>query len=128
MNSNLKPGDFVIMKNCAEADIYGDRVWVVSSEPWALVHGEKIVRLEGYRGGFAIECLKQVDEIDHKYTENIVCPHCGYEDTDSYEWERDAIEVHNAVIECEDCGKKFSCSREFEITYTTEKYEANNEN
>ena len=102
-------------------------LWVVQSEPWALGHGEKIVRLVGYRGGFAIECLKRVGDIDHKYTENIVCPYCGYEDTDSFEWERDAIEVNNVAVECDECGKKFKCSRQFEITYTTRKHEVKDE-
>jgi len=27
-----------------------------------------------------------MSEIDHKLTHQIVCPHCGYSDSDSYEY------------------------------------------
>lgn len=37
-------------------------------------------------------------EIDHKYTENAVCPHCGYEHSDSRE--RDD---GGGAVDCEEC-------------------------
>lgn len=52
-------------------------------------------------------------KIDHEYTRNIVCPKCGYEDTDSWE-----IEGNDGEIEC-DCGCTYSYEREVEVTYST---------
>lgn len=61
MAKNLKPGDKVIMINCAEArmDKYKDKVFTVRSEPWDLC-GSEVVLLEGKSGGFATRCLKRV--------------------------------------------------------------------
>ena len=58
----MKIGTVVIMVNCAEADKYKGRKWVTRSEPWTLGHGDEIVLLEGYRGGFAVRCLQEVAE------------------------------------------------------------------
>lgn len=61
--SELNPGDKVMMHTCAEAslDKYKDRVWTVASEPWDLC-GSEVVMLDGYRGGFATEYLKKVND------------------------------------------------------------------
>jgi len=61
--SGLKPGDKVVMHTCSEArlDKYKDKVWTVNSEPWDLC-GSEVVLLDGFRGGFATEYLKKVDE------------------------------------------------------------------
>ena len=58
-------------------------------------------------------------EIDHKYTGEIVCPHCGYVNSDS--WEND----NNGWEECPECEKPYSWERIVTIEYTTqkEKYE-----
>ena len=51
---------------------------------------------------------------DHKTTHEAICPHCGYEFSDSWEfasWEPD--------IECPDCEMHFSCSRDTWVTYST---------
>ncbi len=60
------------------------------------------------------------ESIDLNYTDEIVCPYCGYKFTDSWEIrmnEHGDIGKH----ECERCGKKFKAYRNIEITYTTEK-------
>ena len=54
--------------------------------------------------------------IDHKNTRNIICPYCGYEDTDSWEHEADRDE-----IECTECDETFKYEREITIDYTTKK-------
>ena len=61
--SGLKPGDKVVMHTCAEARLekYKDKVWTVVSEPWDLC-GSEVVMLEGFRGGFATEYLKKVNQ------------------------------------------------------------------
>jgi len=55
-------------------------------------------------------------KIDHKYTDEIVCPYCGYKSSESYEYEWD-----DGELECDGCGKEFSYCREIEVTYTTTK-------
>lgn len=51
------------MVNCAEADIYKDKLWTVRSEPWH-VCGTWVVALEGRAGGFAAHMLEIV-EVKH---------------------------------------------------------------
>jgi hypothetical protein len=48
------------MVNCLEAEKYGDKIYITKSEPWQLASKKWLVLLEGYRGGFSIECLEIV--------------------------------------------------------------------
>lgn len=59
-------------------------------------------------------------EIDHEYTDEIVCPHCGYVHSDSWEW-ADGEEGVFAGYECHSCDAPFSFSRHVTIAYSTEK-------
>jgi hypothetical protein len=52
--------------------------------------------------------------IDHEYTKEIVCPYCGAEFLDSWEY------GDHDFPEC-DCGKKFISKRDIDVTYITEK-------
>lgn len=59
-------------------------------------------------------------EIDHDYTEEIVCPYCGYEFGDSWEY-ADYTEIK---VECGDhinCGEEFIVYPDITVTYTTRK-------
>jgi transcription elongation factor Elf1 len=58
------------------------------------------------------------DEIDCKYTDNIICPHCGEEFLDSWDIDDDVGE-----LACYACDKMFKFTREVEITYSTSKIE-----
>ena len=53
---------------------------------------------------------------EHEYTDEITCPHCGYENSDS--WER---EESSQDEECSECEKKYSYQRIIICEYTTEK-------
>jgi hypothetical protein len=53
-------------------------------------------------------------EIDHTNTKEIVCPYCGQEVSDS--WEYPEYGEH----EC-DCGQTFNYSRRVSVTYFSEK-------
>lgn len=55
-------------------------------------------------------------EIDHEFTDEIVCPYCGYEYSECYEFSEDDDEIL-----CDQCDKIFSYSRHMEVTYTTTK-------
>jgi DNA-directed RNA polymerase subunit RPC12/RpoP len=61
-----------------------------------------------------------MSDIDTSYTENIICPYCGYEDHDSWE-QGDGAEDFEG--ECGECGKTFSASRHITIRYSTQKVE-----
>ena len=59
--------------------------------------------------------------IDHEYTREVVCPHCGYEFRDSWELDRESGDGENIEVECpsEKCGKKFRCWREITIQWSS---------
>lgn len=58
-----------------------------------------------------------MSRIDHEYTDEIVCPHCGYEHSDSFEYSEDGDTT------CNDCGKPFHYARDISVTYSTDKLE-----
>lgn len=57
------------------------------------------------------------DEIDHSFTEEVVCPWCGYEHGDSWELQ------DSGKMKCPECDKEFKYDRDIEVTYWTEKIE-----
>ncbi len=61
MKNEIKKGDKVVMTDCFEADFHKGEVWEVVSDPWE-VCGSLCVLLEGYSGGFDVECLTKVVE------------------------------------------------------------------
>lgn len=56
-------GTKVKMVNCYEAEIYPDKIWEIRSEPW-WVCGEPLVLLKGRAGGFSLNCLKVVPDMN----------------------------------------------------------------
>lgn len=59
---------------------------------------------------------EEPEEIDTEYTNNIICPYCGNEDTESYEYHNNDGETN-----CNYCGEEFYYRRDIEITYCTRK-------
>ena len=55
---------------------------------------------------------------DHEFTNEIVCPYCGYEFTDSWEFNDTRDEQH---VECCECGKEFLLYVNISVDYTTRK-------
>lgn len=53
-------------------------------------------------------------EIDHRGTDEIVCPYCGRAFPESYEFQDSGIE------NCDECGKDFRYRRDVLVSYTTE--------
>jgi len=51
----------------------------------------------------------------NSYNKLITCPHCGYEDTDSFQLES---EEETSML-CANCSKEFNVLKEVEITYST---------
>ena len=49
---------------------------------------------------------------DTELTDEVICPHCGYEASDSWE-------IEEGQHRCSDCNRTFEVQRNVEITYTT---------
>lgn len=58
----------------------------------------------------------QASDPDTQGTDLITCPHCGYEDIDS--WEHDE---GSDSLSCGNCSMEFAMERNIEITYSTKK-------
>lgn len=57
------------------------------------------------------------DDFDCAYTTEIVCPHCGHEFSDSWEYgQREDI----GEIQCDSCGYAFFARRIIDVSYCTE--------
>jgi hypothetical protein len=52
--------------------------------------------------------------INHDGTDNIICPCCGHNESESWERQEDQGED-----QCEQCGARFSYRRDVSVTYTT---------
>lgn len=55
-------------------------------------------------------------EIDHEYTDNLICPYCGYEDQDSWE-----LSESSDNYTCGDCSKNFTYNSSVSRTFTSQK-------
>lgn len=56
-------------------------------------------------------------EIEHKYTSEIVCPYCGDELGDSWEFGSGRQDI--GEVDCPNCEKTFIAYRNIEVTYNT---------
>ena len=57
-------------------------------------------------------------EFDTEFRDDIVCPYCGYEFTDSWEYNDTQDEQK---VDCHDCGKEFLLYMHVTIDYSTYK-------
>ncbi len=64
------------------------------------------------------------NKIDHEITSEIVCPYCGYEEGDSWEWQH-FLELGECSGECGECGKEFYITMDVDVTYSTYKTKVN---
>lgn len=64
---------------------------------------------------------EEIEQFDHEYTHEIVCPYCGYEDWDS--WEFGGGDGEQSEEDCGRCEKTFLTKRNISINYTTYKIE-----
>lgn len=58
-------------------------------------------------------------KIEHEYTDNIVCPHCGYENESS--WELNMSDGDKEEMVCGSCDKVMTVYCEITVKYSTEK-------
>ena len=53
---------------------------------------------------------------------NPVCPHCGHEHRDAWEWSFGSrCDGTTLGVECDHCGEEFDCDRVVDVSYTTRK-------
>jgi len=57
-------------------------------------------------------------DIDHTYTDEPVCPYCGYIHEDD---EGVFMVDHPEKFTCDECGKEFTCYCDRKVYYNTEK-------
>jgi hypothetical protein len=57
-----------------------------------------------------------IKDFDTKYTDEVICPYCGFEYSDSWEFH----DYHDKITCCE-CNKKFEFEACFDVTYCTYK-------
>ena len=57
-------------------------------------------------------------EIDCEGTDEVVCPHCGHEHSDSSEF---FGRHEDAEVECSECEKWFWVTRDVSVSYTSRK-------
>lgn len=67
---------------------------------------------------------KERDELDTWHENKIICPYCGYEFEESWEYETGG-EIELEETECYDCEKTFHLSIEYDVQYTTTRLEEN---
>ena len=53
-------------------------------------------------------------DTDYMFNEFAKCPHCDFEDQDSFE------KPESGETSCSSCGGRFHIEREVEVTYSTE--------
>ena len=61
------------------------------------------------------------DPAETQGTTNAVCPHCGYEDRDSWEINFGPGLEGETTEECGNCCESFIVCREVSVTYSTRK-------
>lgn len=59
--------------------------------------------------------------IDHEATDEVTCPWCGYEWSDSWESDLDESASVEDLEYCDECDKGFYPSRQVYVSYSTEK-------
>lgn len=60
---------------------------------------------------------REVSEFETQYAIHMVCPHCGYEDPDSWEYADDG----EGEVDCKRCEKPFTFTVDISVTYSTTK-------
>ena len=56
-------------------------------------------------------------EIDHEFTDDVVCPHCGQ--THNGDSVFDGSSSDMTTQDCDECGRTFSVQRDWSVCYIT---------
>ena len=86
-----------------------------------LAHNKIVIGASDHsRPTMECSCMANKTKIDCAYTDEIVCPYCGYVSSDSWEY---GITVVDFEVDCNECEKTFLCSRCIDVTYSSTKIE-----
>jgi hypothetical protein len=58
-----------------------------------------------------------MEEIDTSMTDELICPHCGYEFSDSWEFALNG--ATDGKVDCRDCNKEIEFEIVTEITFSS---------
>jgi hypothetical protein len=118
---NGKPRDWMTYIECEEHDVcrtcraprsqFKDSVWGGKCG-WQCKPCHDYEHAIARRKALESVAEKEYDDLDYKYNDEVVCPHCGTE------WEPDC-EIPEGEQVCEVCGGKYLCEPNYEITYNT---------
>ncbi|MEH0154006.1 hypothetical protein V6R21_07640 [Limibacter armeniacum] len=61
-----------------------------------------------------------IGDIEHEFTDSIICPYCGFEEQESWEYHHNEDEIN-----CPDCNRKFAYERIF--SYSTYRIDDTND-
>lgn len=65
---------------------------------------------------------KPPQSIDTVLQQRPICPHCGYQHDDAWEWDfGPGLDSSSEDRECYQCGDTFNCERVVDVSYTTTK-------
>lgn len=89
----------------------------LKTTPWGVRVGAFLCGDCEVRGRKKRIAERQEKGFDTHYTDEIVCPECGYEFSDSWEYSNRS----ECEVECPECETEFTLKVNFDVTYTTEK-------
>lgn len=58
-----------------------------------------------------------MEDIDHEYTHDPVCPHCGYKMIEAWELPQECYQIE---VDCGKCDKPYLVTQHITIKYSTE--------
>ena len=65
----------------------------------------------------------KMEAIDHELTDELVCPYCGHEFGDSWEYFSDDGGQTSRRLKCDECERELFAEVVVDISYTTRKLE-----
>lgn len=71
--------------------------------------------------GFKKEPEEMSKPFETSNSDEAVCPYCGCEHSDSWEFFAHHAHLGEAEVDCNNCGKTFLIEQDVTVTYTTRK-------
>lgn len=99
----------VCAKTQDECKNEGIRLWPEPSKGRSICHTCREIEIEDEIAEF------QETDTDTDYTDEIICPHCGYEN------DRSEIDESDDDMTCGHCGREFSMEMHVQVHFTTVK-------
>ena len=118
-DADLHPVKKYECARCQRGNDPGELFWLAMAPPYYLKHlclaclqAHELAQIERRR--LAVSQSPYADPIETQDTDEIICPHCGYRYSDSYELDEDGGE-----IVCDHCDREFHYERAISVSYST---------